>query len=144
MPTETLLSREQFVAKVFARSNGRCAFCAKKAVNAHHILERKLFEDGGYYLANGIAVCEAHHWACETTRITVKEALFAIGQPKALLPKGWDPLADYDKWGNKLRSDGLREAGPLFDDTGCRKALAAGGFLGLFVPAGTPLLGENV
>ena len=38
-----------------------------------------------------------------------------------------------------LCADGLREAGPLFHDPGCRKALAAGGFLGLFVPADTPI-----
>jgi hypothetical protein len=135
-----LLSRDQFVARVFARKKGRCAFCALAAVDAHHILERKLFTDGGYYLENGVALCAAHHWACETTCVSVQEALAAIGAVQPVLPLGWAPSGLYDKWGNTLRTDGLREAGPLFNDTGCRKALAAGGFLGLFVPAGTPLL----
>lgn len=136
---DALLSRAIFEKKVFARTQGRCAFCAKPAVDAHHILERKLFPDGGYYLNNGIAVCAAHHWDCETTKISVQEALQAIEQDKARLPMGWDPSVHYDKWGNRLRADGLREAGPLFYDPGCRKALAAGGFLGLFVPADTPV-----
>lgn len=137
---DALLSREQFVSKVFARAKGRCAFCSKAAVDAHHIFERKLFPDGGYYLGNGVAVCSAHHWDCETTALGVRDILKALGVEQAIAPPGLDPAKSYDKWGNTLRPDGLREAGPLFNGSGCRKALAAGGFLGLFVPEGTPLM----
>ncbi len=133
-----LLSREAFHAQVFARSAGRCVMCAAPAVDAHHILERKLFADGGLYLDNGAAVCEAHHWACETTQLSVCEVRRAGGISRIVLPAGLAPGFDYDKWGNRLRADGLREPGPLFEDTGCRRALAAGGVLGLFVPKGTP------
>ncbi len=133
-----LLARETFHDQVLARSAGRCVMCASKAVDAHHILERKLFPDGGFYLDNGAAVCETHHWDCETTRLSVAEIRRACGITRIVLPPGFTAAHDYDKWGNRLRADGLREPGPLFEDTGCRRALAAGGVLGLFVPKGTP------
>lgn len=133
-----LLSREAFERDVFARHRGRCVFCTAAAVDAHHIFERKLFADHGYYAENGAPVCERHHWDCETTRLSVEEVLAACGLESRWLPPGFPPDATYDKWGNRIRRDGLREAGPLFTDTGCRRALQAGGFLGLFVPAGTP------
>lgn len=107
-------------------------------MDAHHILERKLFPDGGYYLGNGAAVCEAHHWQCETTALSVDAVRKVAGIALPVLPPGFEAGTTYDKWGNVIRADGLREPGPLFEDTGCRKALAAGGFLGLFVPKGTP------
>lgn len=130
-----LLSREQFKAEVFRRSAGRCIFCSAPAVDAHHILERKLFADGGYYLANGVAVCEAHHWQCETTVLTVEQVRTAAGICTAVLPAGFDSLAMYDKWGNRVWPSGLRTWGPLEQDTGARKALAAGAVLGLLMPA---------
>lgn len=134
-----LLDRKAFDRAVKARSEGRCVFCNDPADDAHHILERKLWADGGYYLDNGAALCNAHHWAAEQTLLTVEEVRQAAGITAVRLPAGMSAALRYDKWGNVIRPDGLREAGPLFSDTGCRKALANGGFLGLFVPAGTPL-----
>lgn len=106
-------------------------------MDAHHIIERKLYPDGGYYLSNGAAVCEDHHWDCETTRLSVEDIRSAAGIVAPMLPPGFDVRTVYDKWGNQVRPDGLREPGPLFHDTGAHKALAAGGKLGLFVPKGT-------
>jgi hypothetical protein len=135
---EQLLTREDFKRLVFARSGGRCVFCALPAVDPHHILERKLFpETGGYFLSNGAAVCQEHHWNCETTELSVEDVRSAAGINQAVLPPGFDSKQIYDKWGNRLRADGLWEPGPLFFDTGARKALAAGGKLGLFVPKGS-------
>lgn len=136
---DKLLDRESFHRDVLARSQGKCIFCDMPAVNAHHILERKLYLDGGYYLSNGAAVCEAHHWQCETTEFSVEDVRAAAGIDRPALPAGFEPGELYDKWGNRIRPDGLREPGPLFDDAGARKALAKGGKLGLFVPKGTPL-----
>jgi 5-methylcytosine-specific restriction endonuclease McrA len=62
---ESLLTREQYKNAVFKRDNHTCIFCDLPAVDAHHILDRKLFADGGYYLSNGASVCEQHHWDCE-------------------------------------------------------------------------------
>lgn len=135
---EKVLSREEFKRLVFARSGGRCVFCGVAAVDPHHVLERKLFpETGGYFLSNGAAVCEAHHWDCETTKLSVEDVRKAAGINHAALPPGFDEGQIYDKWGNLVRPDGLREPGRLFADTGARKALAAGGKLGLFVPKGS-------
>lgn len=124
---ESCLSREQFRLQVFARSNGRCVICGDPVVDAHHILDRKLFADVGYRLDNGAAVCELHHWACETTEISV-----AVVRRAAVLPAFADEM---DKWGNRIWPSGLRSAGPLMNDTGARRALAAGRVLHLVMPS---------
>jgi len=135
---EPVLDRKVFERKVLARSGGKCVFCELPAVDAHHILERKLYPGTlGYFLSNGAAVCEKHHWDCETTVLSVEEVRKAAGIETPALPPGFDANRIYDKWGNLVRPDGMREPGPLFHDTGARKALALGGKLGLFVPKGT-------
>ena len=131
-----LLSREEFKRQVFARSRGACVFCGKPAVDAHHILERKLFVDGGYYAENGAAVCEGHHWECESTVLAVDVVRAAAGLTGAVkLPPALDQAGTYDKWGNRIWPSGLRSWGPLETDTGARRALAQGGFLAVMMPA---------
>src|SRR5271163_4187653 len=51
-----LLTREEFKQKVFQRDNNLCIVCQAPAVDAHHLIERKLFADSGYYLDNGVSV----------------------------------------------------------------------------------------
>ena len=128
-----LLTREQFKEQVFRRSKGKCVFCDRLAIDAHHILERKLFDDGGYYLDNGAAVCEDHHLQCEFTIISLDEVRAACGIVNVILPPGFSKTLTYDKWGNILNPDGSRSPGPLFHDTGCRKALIAGRVIGYFI-----------
>ncbi len=130
--------RAAFNASVFARDGGRCVLCGGPGTEAHHVLERKLFPDGGYHPANGALVCNPCHWDCETTRVGVEAVRAAAGIAEPALPPGFRPGVSYDKWGNLVRADGMREEGPLAADDGCRRALAAGGFLGLLLPAGTP------
>ena len=134
---EKLLTREQFKKLVFARSKGLCVFCDLPAVDPHHIMERKLFDNGGYYLNNGAAVCEQHHWDCESTALSLYEVRKAAGITMSVFPDTFDPRKNYDKWGNTIRPDGLLVAGPLFTDLGVKKALAIAGKLRLFVPSGT-------
>lgn len=129
-----LLSREQFKREVFARSENKCVVCAALAVDAHHILERKLFSDGGYYLDNGVAVCAACHLLCEHTTIGAQQLRICAHITTTIVPVGWDGSLAYDKWGNRIWPSGLRAAGPLEHDTGMRRALAAGGFLGILMP----------
>lgn len=131
---EKLLDRETFKKTVFAANKGRCVFCSLPAVDPHHILDRKLFADGGYYAGNGAAVCEGHHWDCETTRLDLAEVR-AAARVQKVLPDGFSLDVVHDKWGNRVWSSGLRSWGLLEQDTGARKALAAGGFLGLMMPA---------
>ncbi len=130
----TLLTRDEFKRQVFLRSRGMCVFCKEPAVDAHHILERKLYPDQGYYLGNGAAVCEQHHWDCETTALSVEQVRSAAGIQCPVLAPAYDAAKTYDKWGNRVWPSGLRSWGPLEADTGARKALAAGGFIGLMMP----------
>lgn len=97
----TLLTREDFKQAVFSRDK-HCAFCEKPAVDAHHILDRKLFPDGGYYIDNGVAVCEQHHIDCELGRITPIEIYAACKIEHPALPPGFDPDVAYTKWGQKM------------------------------------------
>lgn len=139
-PGNALLSREDFAAAVMRRSGNRCVLCGAPAVDAHHILERKLWPDGGYYLDNGAAVCATCHLECEHTRVSVERVREAAGiAGELLLPPGFVAGVQIDKWGNTVREDGLLEWGPLEHHAGARRALAAGGKLGLFVPRGTAL-----
>ncbi len=103
----TLLSMEGFAAAVLKRDKERCVFCGEKAVDARHILERKLFADGGYrYRLNNVAsVCESHHWDCETTRVSVEEVRAACSlnnRADWVLPKGFGVEERHDKWGNRF------------------------------------------
>lgn len=124
--------RDAFKIAVMARDKGRCVLCGDPAVDAHHIIERKLWSDGGYHANNGASVCEACHLRCEMTLASVSDIRAACGISKVVLPHVLDPLKDYDKWGNEVLADGTRIAGPLFEDDGCQRILARGGVLHLF------------
>lgn len=65
-----LLNRDTFRNAVFERDNYKCVVCGETAVDAHHIIERKLFDDGGYYIDNGVSLCGKHHLEAEMTVIS--------------------------------------------------------------------------
>jgi hypothetical protein len=100
--------------------------------DAHHIIERRLWPDGGYYLDNGASVCEAHHIACETTELTVEDVRIACGIRRILVPPHLYPDQPYDKWGNPVLPNGERLRGELFYDESVQKILAEGQVLGFF------------
>jgi hypothetical protein len=120
-----LLTREQFKANVFARDKGKCVLCGAEAVDAHHILDRKLFSDGGYFIDNGASVCADDHMRCETTEVSVEEVRKAAGIKTIVLPESdmFDETFIYDKWGNVLLPDGQKMQGPLFADTAVQTLL---------------------
>lgn len=128
----TLLERSEFSAAVFARDHGKCVFCGEAADDAHHIMERRLFLDGGYYLDNGASVCHEHHMMCETTEISVEEVRTAAGVVNPMVPPHLDPSLSYDKWGNPCLPNGTRQPGELFFEEGVQKALERGGKLDVF------------
>lgn len=127
-----LLTRDEFRESVFARDGHKCVFCGQPAQDAHHILERRLWPDGGYYLENGTSVCGEHHLACERTQFSVEDARNAAGITKIVVPPHLYPDHTYDKWGNPVLADGRRGKGELFSDYSVQKALNEGGALGLF------------
>lgn len=130
---EPLLSRGDFKELTLGSLQGRCAFCSDRAVDAHHILDRKLFGDGGYYRSNGAPLCARHHWECEMTVLGLEVVRTAAGASQMILPGSMAASGfarRYDKWGNEFLTGawaGYRLAGPLGWDTGMIKALSAAG-----------------
>jgi hypothetical protein len=129
-----LLTREKFREGVFARDKFKCVFCDKPAADAHHILEHRLWPDGGYYLENGASVCADHHIDCERTTISVEDVRHACGITKIWVPPHLHDDHIYDKWGNPILENGKRGKGELFQDESVQKVLSAGGVLNLFTP----------
>lgn len=97
-----LLTRDQFRAGVFKRDGNKCVVCkgTSQDMAAHHIIERKLFPDGGYYLDNGATLCDTHHWDAEKNVLLPDVIRQKAGIKSVILPPSFDPTKKYDKWGN--------------------------------------------
>lgn len=132
----TLLTRDQFREGVFARDGYKCVICGEPSVDAHHIIERRLFDDGGYYLDNGASLCEEHHIEAEQTKLSCEDIRTAAGITNIILPYHLydDNDYTYDKWGNIIMPNGTRLKGELFNDVSVQKILTSGGVLNEFVP----------
>ncbi len=132
-----LLTRDDFRNGVFARDHNTCVLCDKPAVDAHHIIERRLFiaehELGGYFLNNGASLCSQHHIEAEETVIPVEQIIAAAGIKQRVLPEHLYRDQVYDKWGNPILESGHRLRGELFNDESVQKILKQGGVLPLFV-----------
>ncbi len=132
MQEEKLLTRDAFREGVFERDHHQCVMCEEPAVDAHHIIERRLWPDGGYYLDNGASVCAKHHMLAEQTLISVEEIRFAAGITTVHVPPHLYADTVIDKWGNPILADGRRIPGELFEDPSIQKVLKEGDVLGLF------------
>lgn len=118
-----LLTRDQFREAVFNRDKHTCVMCSEPGVDAHHILERRLFPDGGYYLANGVTVCSSCHEAAERTDITCERLRRQAGITEPIYPPQLEAEGTYDKWGNPVLPNGQRFMGELFHEEGVQRAL---------------------
>lgn len=127
-----LLTRDEFREGVFKRDSNTCVFCDEPATDAHHILERRLWPDGGYYLENGASVCGKHHILCEQTELSVEDVRHACGITRRIVPPHLYDDHVYDKWGNPILPNGQRLKGELFNDLSVQKVLASAGKLDLF------------
>lgn len=127
-----LLSREEFKMLVFNRDKNQCVVCRKVAVDAHHLIERKLFLDGGYYIDNGVSLCEEHHLEAEKTTISCEDLRKMAKINLIILPKNFDPNLNYDKWGNIIISEFKRLPGPLFHKENVQKVLKLAKLLHIF------------
>lgn len=130
--TNNLMTRDKFREAVFARDNHACVICGKPAVDAHHLIERRLWGDGGYYINNGVSVCRKHHLACERTTLSVEDMRDAAGIKKIIVPEHLYSDQPYDKWGNPVLPNGQRLRGEIFWDSSVQKVLAEGQVLDLF------------
>lgn len=127
-----LISRDEFRNGTFERDGFKCIICGNPAKDAHHIIERRLFHDGGYYLNNGASLCEQHHIEAEQTTLTCDEIRNKIGIENIVLPEHFYSDYTYDKWGNIITPTGLRIKGELFYDESVQRILQQGGVLDLF------------
>lgn len=128
-----LLVRDSFREGVFARDNYQCVICgSKNNIDAHHIIERRLFPDGGYYLDNGATLCDVHHMEAEMTTLSVEEVRQAAKIQTPVIPPHFYSDELCDKWGNVFLSNGMRMRGELFDDSSVQKILERGGVLSSF------------
>lgn len=118
-----LLSREEFRKAVFERDGHKCVVCKRDAVDSHHIVERRLFANGGYFRDNGVSVCSEHHLAAESTELSCDELREAAGIKKIVLPEHFYEDEPLDKWGNQILPNGQRLRGELFDDPSVQKII---------------------
>jgi len=127
-----LLTRDEFREGVFARDGHKCVMCGGPAQDAHHIIERRLWDDGGYHLDNGASLCGPCHIKAEETTISCEDIRRAAGIRRVALPEHMYPDQEYDKWGNILQPDGTRIRGELFLDESVQKILGQGKVLDRF------------
>ena len=120
---QQLLTRDQFRSQVFQRDRNVCVVCKAPAQDAHHIIERRLWKDGGYYLDNGASLCGLCHLLAERTAISVEEIREKAGITKPIIPEHLYSDVRYDKWANVILPNGQRLKGELFDDPSVRKVL---------------------
>jgi len=127
-----LLTRDEFREGVFARDNHTCRNCeVKPAQDAHHIMERRLFESGGYFIDNGISLCGECHIKAEQTLLSPDHFYEVLGV-KRVLPEHLYEDYRYTKWGDIENPNGTRVKGELFFDESVQKILASAGVLNLY------------
>lgn len=121
--TAELLTRTHFREDVFERDEHKCVVCGTPAKDAHHIIERRLWPDGGYFLDNGVSVCTPCHLKAESTEISCDQLREAAGIKTIYLPPHLYSDQAYDKWGNEILPNGTRLMGELFHDESVQKVL---------------------
>lgn len=99
------LERPDFRRRCVERDGGECVvpYCSTEVSadpeepgDQHHIIERALWDDGGWYPGNGATVCDYHHHRAERG-IIPPQAFWRWLGVEPLTPAG---LAhDIDKWG---------------------------------------------
>ena len=102
--------RAGFREQCVERDAGACVVpsCARRVTtepdgpgSQHHILERKLWEDGGYIPDNGASVCDEHHRLAEDNIIPPVALWRWIDVEDPPLPEVVDSI-HVDKWGVPL------------------------------------------
>jgi hypothetical protein len=127
-----MAARDDFREAVFARDGHRCVVCGVPAVDAHHLIERRLWPDGGYLLDNGASLCAVHHLAAEATTLSVGFLRERAGITCTVVPDHLYDGVELTKWGDVVLDDGTRTPGELFWDPSVQKVLRQGGVLGLY------------
>lgn len=127
-----MAERDDFREGVFARDGHRCVACGEDAVDAHHIIERRLWPDGGYILDNGASLCSYCHMEAEQTVLSPETLREQAGITRVILPPHMYEDAEYTKWGDQVLADGTRLPGELFHDESVQKVLKSSKMLHLY------------
>ena len=123
--TFKLFTRDGFRERVFERDGHTCVVCKRgpPGLDAHHVIERKLWSDGGYFIENGVTVCEEHHREAEATTLSCDRLRELAGITNFPIPEHLYRDQPYDKWANPILPNGLRLRGELFDDPSVQRVL---------------------
>lgn len=127
------MTREEFKKAVFSRDRALCVVCKDAAVDAHHIIDRSLFDDGGYHIDNGISLCSEHHLKAERTLISCQDLRDMAFITHIHQPDHFYQDERYDHWGNILLPSGMRIKGELFGEPRVQKILKEAGVLSDFL-----------
>ncbi len=102
--------RDEFRRTVFERDNNTCTvpWCTRTADDAHHIIERDYWNNGGYIPDNGASVCNHHHQHAERDLIPPQSFWRWIGITNPPLPTGIDTI-HINKWTDKLDTPPWKE-----------------------------------
>jgi hypothetical protein len=98
-------TREKFREQCRERDNETCLvpWCDEYPEDVHHILERELWQDGGYVIDNGASVCNHHHRLAETNDIPPQAFWLWAGIEEPPLPESVS-TKDVDKWGSEFET----------------------------------------
>ena len=88
-------------------------------------MDRRLFPDDGYYLGNGIALCDKHQKRAQATIITVEELRLKAAVKSLILPPLFRADTVYDRWGNIIVNPEMLILGPLKHEEAMNRALGA-------------------
>lgn len=115
--------REYFNQRVLDRDQHSCVNCGSGGTEVYHIMESRLFEDGGYYVDNGVTLCYPCRLLAEQTLLSCDELRSKSGIRQIVLPPHLEMNTTYDRWGNPILKNGQRLQGELFDEPEVQKIL---------------------
>ncbi|MGH8077580.1 MAG: RNA ligase family protein [Lysobacter sp.] len=105
--------------------------CGDAASRVQEIMDCRLWDDGGLYADNGVAMCTAHATDCLSTRVDLETLRSAAGVSACIPPQLYS-MQRYDRWGNPVLKDDRRARGELFGDAEVRHLLDEAGLLTSF------------
>lgn len=106
----TSQNRSTFREQVFTAADNTCIvpWCTATADDAHHVLERDCWTDGGYTPENGAAVCNKHHQYAEDNHIPPQAFWMWNGTDTPPLPDSIS-TTDVNKWGDSFDTPPWKE-----------------------------------
>jgi hypothetical protein len=117
------MDRDSFNSSVLHRDDNLCVTCKQLATAVHHIIDRSLWSDGGYYIDNGVSLCDLCHILAEQTNLSCSELRYSARIQNIILPDHFFNDENYDKWGNIILPSGARIKGELFNTEAVQKIL---------------------